>query len=1199
MSKEIKDSKYLEEAFEILESIKGSFLTLEERKNKSSKLAALILKESQANVPFKKHHDQKRNVNLLKTIKEKAFILNLTDICFRTKNNKTTAHNILNIIYQFDIPKNIRLTSKILLHLFKLFGLNLPSLFVPIIKRKLIKEFSHTILSGTPDVINKHILKRKEEGFHLILYHITENILGEEFSNEVIRRYLNDLLNPNIDNISINLPVLFSQYHLINHSYVIEKTKEKLRLIFRAAIKNKINDTPKFVTLEINFHKELEIALQVFKQVLDEPEFHNLSAGIILSSYFPENYENLKDLISWAKTRIVNGGSPITIYITKGAFLGAEQVDASCNNWNLPIFPSKNYTDANFKKMLNLALNLENTRAAHIRICSHNIFDLSYALLLRSETQTSAYVDFAMLEGRMLSLRNIIKKLSNRSLFLYSPIATKYEFQNTLAYIIRRFDEFRSSDNIARHFLEMSPDNVFWYESESLFFESCDLIAKLSSFPQIVQDRTNVNYKQHLSYAFENEPNTDFSLENNKKWARDIINDWQNKSFESIPLQVNGKLIHEEKKEKGKDPSKPNAIPYEFSLASADNIKTAIDTAKKQFPKWEKMSFEEKDTIIENIAQNYREKRKDLIGTLITDTGKIIFESDKEVSEAIDLIEYYRIRYKKMISMQDIKCSPKGVCVVIGSRGFPLSMSTGNIIGALLTGNTVIFRPTLTTVLVGWLLVNLMWEAGVSKNALQFLPTSEEDVEKYIVPNKTIDILTISGRYSTAQKFKNINPFFSLNAACEGKNHIIITSSADRNLAIIDLIHSAFDQSGQKASSVHLAVLEAEVYDDPNFRKQLKDAVKSLKVSSSWDLTTQIGPLVKPLDNKQLYLFSALEKDEEWLLKPIQDKENPNLWSPGIKLGIKNDSLFHRTPLFGPLLGLARANDFKEAIEIANNTEYNLTQGLQSLNIQEHYDWLKFVKAGNYFINHKITGPFLRRQPFGGYNKSILGAGYKVGGPNYLLNFVYFKQISPPKEKYPIDEITNHLTPLLEEIDLSTEQLGMWYASVANYAYWHHNFSKQRDPSKIIGQDNFLKYVPYDNIIIRITEDSNPFDILRACAALLSCKIPLKISIPKEMLSKMSWIEELPTASITKESEQQLISRITPEKFERIRMTTRPSEQLVKACAKNNCYIIDSPVLANGRIELIKYLREVTITYDYHRYGNLGIREGELRRQNK
>ena len=476
---------------------------------------------------------------------------------------------------------------------------------------------------------------------------------------------------------------------------------------------------------------------------------------------------------------------------------------------------------------------------------------------------------------------------------------------------------------------------------------------------------------------------------------------------------------------------------------------------------------------------------------------------------------------------------------------------------------------------------------------------ADEPTGEQLIKDPRVSAVVLTGATDTALKFLSLRPDLDLSAETGGKNAMIISALSDRDLAIQDLIHSAFSHAGQKCSACSLAILEKEVYDDPHFMQQLKDAAESLHVGPAFDVRTKVSPLIRPPNEHVQQVLEKLEPGEEWLLEPHQDTNNPNLISPGIKKGVKKGSFTQQTELFAPILGLIRAENLEEAISIANATQYGLTAGLHSLDDREHHLWLKKMEAGNYYINRTMTGAIIRRQPFGGCKRSSFGNQSKAGGPNYLREFMHVKQVGLPKHKQPVNDAVNRLTSYLDKLDLSAEQLGTWTASKTNYAYWNKRMHLNRDPSKLLGQDNIFRYIKRDGIVFRITKDTPCFDALRCIAAALSCSSKMSLSFdPREVKnSPLNWKELGSYLVYREETEKDLIERIAIDSISRIRLLIQPSEQLLQACAAVGCHLATDPVLANGRYELLNYLREVSISSNYHRYGNLGIREGELRKQ--
>ncbi len=610
------------------------------------------------------------------------------------------------------------------------------------------------------------------------------------------------------------------------------------------------------------------------------------------------------------------------------------------------------------------------------------------------------------------------------------------------------------------------------------------------------------------------------------------------------------------------------------------------------------MSLAHRSHLLAQAAQKLRERRGELIGAMMADGGKTILEADPEVSEAIDFAEYYRRQMVRMSEMADIRWEPKGTVLVTSPWNFPCAIPAGGLLAAVVSGNCVLFKPSSDAILVAWHMINALWDAGIPKTVLQFVPFSGEGIGGDLIRDERLDSVILTGGTATARKFLELRPGLDLAAETGGKNALIITALSDRDLAIKDLIHAAFGHNGQKCSAASLAILEAEVYDDPHFRKNLREAATSLPIGPSWHPASRITPLIKPPQGVLLRGLTTLEEGEEWLLEPKQDPNNPHLWSPGIKLGIQPGGFTHQTELFGPVLGLMRADSLRHAIELANGTPYGLTSGIHSLDDREQAYWTEHIEAGNCYINRGTTGAIVRRQPFGGTKASCFGNGSKAGGPNYLREFMKASQVGIPQEKHPVNEWVNSLTAFLEKIDLTAEQLGIWYASSANYAYWWKRMRQDRDPTKIVGQDNFFRYVPRKNIVLRLDAQSKPLDALRVCAAALTVSAGLEISwSPKaDKQIRLDWLELVPILRVIEEDEPTFLTRVKSGKIQRIRLIEPVSQALKEATAHSGTHFIDAPVLINGRLELLHYLREVSLSIDYHRYGNLGLREGELRK---
>lgn len=1182
----------MDSATDLLSKVSGRPLQANERKTVAIELAAFLLEEANRTMTSEEKRLQAQLSRLMDDPVGKAFTTSMTDECFRSSSHRRVAEQMRFLLYKFGVPSYLPFIRRLQLAIFRALPVGLSRFLIPIATYSLRKETSRVILAGEAAPLLKHLQLRKGEGVRQNLNHLGEAILSESEARRRFETYLHDLKHPEIDYISVKISTIFSQINLLDYEGSIEAIAAKLRLLYRAALANRTPGAgkPKFINLDMEEYRDLNLTVAAFKKILDEPEFQSYSAGIVLQAYLPDSHLYQKELTEWAKRRVQQGGAPIKIRIVKGANLAMEQFEASLKGWEQAPYRSKVEVDANYKRMVIYGSVPENARAVHLGIGSHNLFDIAYAMLLRAENKVEPYVCFEMLEGMADHIRRAVQQLTG-DILLYCPIATKQEFQHAIAYLIRRLDENTGQENFLRHIFGLKPGSATWQAQVDLFFQSCDLIEKAPIGPRRHQNRLGVPHHLKIDAPFENEPDTDFSLEANRSFIEAVVKKWSHHKEKPLPLLIGGKEIFDNQEGLGVSPNQPTLPLYHYCKAKKEHIELALQTAKANEASWAATSIAHRSHLLAEVAKRLRERRGELIGVMMIDGGKVASESDPEISEAIDMAEYYRRQMEKMGKIKDLAFSPKGTVLVTPPWNFPLAIPAGCILGALMAGNCVLFKPASDTVLVAYHLVRLMHQAGVPPEVLQFIPCSGEGIGSELICDKRVNMVILTGGTSTAQKFLQMRPSLDLTAETGGKNSMIITAVADRDLAIKELIHSAFSHAGQKCSATSLSILEAEVYDDPHFRAHLKEAVASLKVGPSTELASRMNPLIHEPRGELKRALTTLEPGEQWLLAPKVDPENPNLWTPGIKLGVQPGSFTHMTELFGPVLGLMRAENLRHALELANQVPYGLTAGCMSLDERERAYWIENIEAGNLYVNRGTTGAIVRRQPFGGTKCSSFGSGLKAGGPNYLREFLHVKQVAIPQERAPLPPPVNALTSLLDSLPLSVEDLGLYFASVSSYAFFWKKFSEKQDPSQIVGQDNLFFYRPRSRLCLRIGPKSAPLDVVRSLAALLTIGIKAEVSYS----GHHPYLAAVASLHFLEESEEQFAERLSEKAFTRVRLLEPASAALQAAAALSATHLADAPVLANGRLELLHYLREVALSIDYHRYGNLGTREGEPR----
>ncbi|NQT70492.1 MAG: proline dehydrogenase family protein [Desulfobacteraceae bacterium] len=1150
---------------------------------------------------------------------DKVVLTKLIDQSFRSENTARIADQVNYLLAKFGVPDFFSSVEKLLVQMFMGLGRYIPSVAVPKMIEKMRHDSSRAIIPGEPDILHALLHKRKEQGVRMNINRLGEAILGEKEALKRLESYIDDLKNPDIEYISVKISTIYSQIQSLAFEHTVRILTERLTQLYHAAgnnffVRSDGTKVPKFVNLDMEEYRDLQITAAAFTRTLEQAELKDHSAGIVLQAYLPDSYEMQKKLTAWAQARLKKGGSPIKIRIVKGANMEMEVQEAAIHNWPQAPYDNKLDVDANFKRMVEFGMAPQNIRAVHLGIGSHNLFELAYACRLARQHKVTNYVSFEMLKGMADHVRRAIHEISG-NVVVYAPVAAKEQFITAIGYLIRRLDENTAEENFLRYSFDLDTDSKSWKFLQDQFVASYHHRNNPSKTPNRIQDRTKERFLDKMGTfyenEFDNEPDTDWSLAANRKWAETVRDKWKKSPADTplpIPLVVAGQEIHQGR------PAKKcwdhSQLPEEVCVATyveavAEDVEQALAAARTDPDGWRRKSMQARHKILSKVAGQIRTARGDLIGAVTANTGKIFTEADVEVSETVDFAEYYPFSAKTFTDLANVKYSAKGVGLVISPWNFPLAIPGGGITASLAAGNTVIYKPSSAAVLAAWQLCQCFWNAGISKNVLQFLPCSGRITGAKLANHPDVDFIILTGGTATGMTILEQRPGVYLAAETGGKNATIVTAMSDRGQAIKNVLHSAFGHCGQKCSATSLLILEKEVYEAPDFRKQLIDAARNYLPGSAWSFENKMGPLIHPPAGDLKRALTELESGESWALKPETIGNNPYMWTPGIKWGVQPGSYTHTTEFFGPLLGVMRAENLDDAIEIVNQTGYGLTAGLESLDSREQQRWQKRIIAGNLYINRGTTGAIVLRQPFGGMGKSALGAGIKAGGPNYVSQFMNFEDVDFPlagtiqndhrllrlsnewKQKLNWGRLTEFKTDLIKTI-----------RAVKSYLYhWEQEFSQEKDYFHLRGQDNIIRYLPVGRVVVRIHPDDSLFDVLARVAAVKISGCDLLVSITKGLNNKVTEFMAgktgrcfLNEAAVTEHSDQDLIA-IIPE-FQRIRYAApdRVPDEVFQAAAKTGFYISRTPVMMEGRIELLQYFKEQSICNDYHRYGNLGER---------
>ncbi len=1090
----------------------------------------------------------KRLSGLLQDPSGLEFAVGFVDGVIRPEDLNVAAKNL----YQLRkiTPRFLPLPLRMLLSL----GANLAPLFpwivIPIARKVLRSFVAHLVIDASSSRLTKSLKKLKQGGTRLNINLLGEAVLGRKEADRRLGKVKELLERSDVDYVSVKVSATINPHSPYAFDQTVEEVVERLTPLYEIAVRG----GNKFINLDMEEYHDLDMTVAVFKKILSKPEFTNLTAGIVLQAYLPDALRVMIDLQQWAHMRVLDGGAPIKVRVVKGANLPMEQVDAEMHGWPLATVSSKAEADANYKRVLNYALTPDRVRFVKIGVAGHNLFDLAFAHLMAEKRGAKEGMDVEMLLGMAQSQAEVVKKTVG-SLVLYTPVVHPKEFDVAIAYLIRRLEEGASKENFLSNAFELTNPDFFELEKDR-FLHSLEILDEVVPIPNRLQDRTQ-EFGFSPAQGFANAADTDPSLESNRRWAGEII---QRASVSTVGFDAVSK----------------------HTVNSESELESLIEKALEGGKRWGRLPHYERAEKLHAIGSLIERNRGMLIEVGMSEAGKTFDQADVEVSEAVDFAHYYAERCKELGEIDGAVHQPYRLTVITPPWNFPLAIPAGGALAALAAGSAVIFKPAGDAARCGAVIAELIAEV-IEADVFIPIQISESGLGQQLISHPDVDQVILTGGYETAQLFKSFRPELRLLAETSGKNAIIVTPSADYDLAAKDIAYSAFGHAGQKCSAASLVILVGSVSKSERFRRQLIDAIESLRVAQPTDPTAQVGPMIVPPQGKLLEGLTKLERGEKWILESRQLDDTGKLWSPAVKEGVLPRSPSHLTEYFGPVLSIMTTRNLESAIALQNAVDYGLTAGIHSLDPIEVKDWLSRVQAGNLYVNRGITGAIVERQPFGGWKRSCVGPSTKAGGPNYLLSLSSWRPKKSTAEGVTLTDSQNAVLALAASSELTDGEVESLIRGGKSDIHALKNFFRSTDPANLSAERNVLRYFRSD-CTLRVNKSATRFDSWRSIMSLIAIGSGEVSAF--EMPERLKRIAQKTGIRVIIEDEASFEASLS-KRPRRVRMVGRIHDiNRDSALASPDVALYAEPTTEAGRIELLPYFKEQAVSVTAHRFGN-------------
>ncbi|PLZ97541.1 L-glutamate gamma-semialdehyde dehydrogenase [Fischerella thermalis CCMEE 5268] len=801
--------------------------------------------------------------------------------------------------------------------------------------------------------------------------------------------------------VSVKLTAFYSQFDPLDPQGSEARVSDRIRILLRRA-----KELGVAVHFDMEQYEYKDLIFNILKKLLLEEEFRSRTdIGMTIQAYLRDSEQDAKALIDWAKER----GYPMTIRLVKGAYWDQETIKAEQKHWPQPVYNNKAATDANFENITQLLL--ENHQCVYAAIGSHNVRSQAHAIAIAQSLKVpSRCFEMQVLYGMGDKLAKALVDQGYR-VRVYCPYG---ELLPGMAYLIRRLLENTANSSFLRQNLENRPVEEL-LAPPTFQQEDKEKVARGDGRRELVATDTDdkvargegrrefrtLEENRKTAVKFLGAADTDYAEEESRKESQQALQTVRQQLGKTYLPLINGEYVNTQEMINSVNPSNCTEVVGKIGLSSVEQAEQAMQAAKAAFPNWRKTPVKQRAGILYKAADLMEQRRAELAAWIVLEVGKPVREADAEVSEAIDFCRYYAMEMERLEQGYNYDVAgetnryiyqPRGIAVVISPWNFPLAIATGMTVAALVAGNCTLLKPAETSSVIAAKLTEVLVDAGIPKGVFQYVPGKGSQVGAYLVNHVDTHVISFTGSQEVGCRIyaeaANLKPgqkhMKRVIAEMGGKNAIIVDESADLDQAVIGVVQSAFGYSGQKCSACSRVIVHTAIYD--SFVRRFTEATKSLNVGAAELPGTKVGPVIDANARDRIREYIEKGKTEAKVALEMPAPENGYFIGPVIFTDVSPNAVIAQQEIFGPVVAVIKANNFQEALSIANSTNYALTGGLYSRTPSHIQKAQEDFEVGNLYINRTITGAIVARQPFGGFKLS--GVGSKAGGPDYLLQFL-------------------------------------------------------------------------------------------------------------------------------------------------------------------------------------------------------------------
>ena len=508
---------------------------------------------------------------------------------------------------------------------------------------------------------------------------------------------------------------------------------------------------------------------------------------------------------------------------------------------------------------------------------------------------------------------------------------------------------------------------------------------------------------------FKNEPFVDFTKEENARKMRAAIDKVRSELGREYDLVIGGKRVKTQDKIKSLNPAKPSQVVGIHQKAGKEQVEPAMKAALHAFESWSRTTPEERASLLFRVGDLLRQRKFEFMAWLVFEVSKNWAEADGDIAETIDFCEYYSREILRLAKIETpvqlpgehdrLLYIPLGVGAVIPPWNFPSAIMAGMTLASIVSGNTVILKPSSDSPTIAAKFFELLEEAGMPEGVVNFCPGAGASFGDAVVAHPKTRYIAFTGSREVGLRINKVaadkpeGQVWIKRTILEmgGKDAIVVDADADIDAAVEGVASAAFGFQGQKCSACSRAIIDEKIYD--KFIEKLKVRVEKITVGDPTE-NTNMGAVINEGSMKDILGYiEAGKKDGRLITGGGRDTKAGEGYflQPTVIADIPAKSKIEQEEIFGPVLAVIKARNYDHALEIANDTEFGLTGAVYTKSREKIERAIQEFHVGNLYINRKCTGAMVGAHPFGGFNMS--GTDSKSGGPDYLYLFTQGKSI--------------------------------------------------------------------------------------------------------------------------------------------------------------------------------------------------------------